>query len=57
MTIKAKKIFKIILGVIIFFTLPSLLFFGFVYFKYAEDLQQINPTEKADVLSNKMLED
>ena len=56
MTIKAKKIFKIILGVIIFFTLPSLLFFGFVYFKYAEDLPQINPTEKADVLANKMLE-
>ena len=56
MAIKAKKIFKIILGVIIFFTLPSLLFFGFVYFKYAEDLPQINPTEKADILANKMLE-
>ena len=55
MAIKAKKIFKIILGVIIFFTLPSLLFFGFVYFKYAEDLPQINPTEKADILANKML--
>ena len=56
MAIKAKKIFKIILGVIIFFTLPSLLFFGFVYFKYAEDLPQINPTEKADILAYKMLE-
>ena len=56
MAIKTKKIFKIILGVIIFFTLPSLLFFGFVYFKYAEDLPQINPTEKADILANKMLE-
>jgi len=38
MPIKSKKILKIVAGVIIFFTLPSILFFGFLYFKYNEDL-------------------
>ncbi|WP_397363077.1 hypothetical protein [Olleya sp. R77988] len=52
---KPKKILKIIAGVIIFFTLPSLLFFGFVYFKYNEDLPIGNSTEQADVLAHKML--
>lgn len=52
---KLKKTLKIIAGVIIFFTLPSLLFFGFVYFKYNEDLPIGNQTKKADILAHKML--
>lgn len=52
---KLKKIFKIIVGVIIFFTLPSLLFFGFVYLKYNQDLPIGNQPEQADILANKML--
>jgi hypothetical protein len=56
MTKKSKKIFKIITGVIVFFTLPSLLFFGFLYFKYDEDVPAGIPGEQADVLATKMLE-
>ena len=40
----------------IFFTLPSLLFFGFLYFKYNEDLPIGVQNETADVLANEMLE-
>ncbi len=50
-----KKTLKIIAGVIIFFTLPSLLFFGFLYFKYNEDLPIGIPGEQADALAHKML--
>ncbi|MDO6759593.1 hypothetical protein Q4566_05215 [Tamlana sp. 2_MG-2023] len=53
---KSKKIVKIIAGVIIFFTLPSLLFFGFVYFKYNEDLPTGVQGEAADQLAYKMLD-
>ena len=49
------KIIKLILGIVIFFTLPSLLFFGFVYFKYNEDLPTGIQGEQADALANKML--
>lgn len=52
----SKKIFKIITGVIIFFTLPSLLFFGFVFFKYNEDLPTGTKGEQADALAYKMLD-
>ena len=52
---KLKKILKISAGVIIFFTLPSLLFFGFVYFKYNEDLPTGTKGIEADILANKML--
>ena len=52
---KLKKILKIIAGVIVFFTLPSLLFFGFVYFKYNEDLPLATPSKQADILAYKML--
>lgn len=52
---KPKKIIKIVLGVIIFFTLPSLLFFGFLYFKYNEDLPIGIQGKQADALANKML--
>jgi len=51
-----KKISKIIVGVIIFLTLPSLLFFGFVYFKYSENLPYGIQGVEADVLAHKMLE-
>ncbi|MBU2951191.1 hypothetical protein KO493_10830 [Tamlana agarivorans] len=53
---KSKKIVKIIAGVIIFFTLPSLLFFGFMYFKYNEDLPTGVQGEAADQLAYKMLD-
>mgnify|MGYP007086408762 CR=1 FL=1 len=52
---KSKKIIKIITGVIIFFTLPSLVFFGFVYFKYNEDLPTGIQGDEADALAYKML--
>ncbi|CDF79664.1 conserved hypothetical protein [Formosa agariphila KMM 3901] len=51
-----KKILKIVAGIIVFFTLPTLLFFGYIYFKYNEDLPQGTPTEAADTVANKMLE-
>ena len=53
---KTKKILKIVMGVIIFFTLPSLLFFGFVYFKYNEDLPAGQQGPQADALAHKMLQ-
>ncbi|AUS06817.1 hypothetical protein [Pseudotamlana carrageenivorans] len=56
MTKKSTKVFKIIAGVIIFFTLPSLLFFGFLYFKYNEDLPTGVQGETADQLAHNMLE-
>ena len=53
---KAKKIVKIALGVIVFFTLPSLLFFGFLYFKYNEKLPEGIQGEQADALAYRMLD-
>lgn len=53
---KPKKILKIIAGIIIFFTLPTLLLFGFVYFKYNEDLPQGTKGAQAEQLATKMLE-
>lgn len=38
-----------------FLTLPSILFFGFVYFKYNEDLPTGTQGEEADALANNML--
>jgi len=52
---KIKKTFKIIAGIVIFFTLPSLLFFGFLYFKYNEDLPTGIKGKEADALAHKML--
>ena len=52
---KPKKISKIIIGVIVFLTLPSIIFFGFVYFKYNQDLPNGTEGEQADALANKML--
>ncbi|WP_299525869.1 hypothetical protein [Winogradskyella sp.] len=53
---KTKRILKIIGGVIVFLTLPSLLFFGFLYLKYNEDLPQGIEGPEADQLAIKMLE-
>jgi hypothetical protein len=52
---KPKKIIKIIGGVIIFFTLPTLLLFGCMYFKYNEDLPTGEKGPPADQLANRML--
>ncbi len=52
---KTKRILKIIGGIIIFFTLPSLLFFGFLYLKYNEDLPTGQQGPEADQLAAKML--
>lgn len=50
-----KKILKIIAGILIFFTLPSLLFFGFIYLKHNEDLPTGSQPKQADILAQKML--
>ncbi|WP_034058010.1 hypothetical protein [Lacinutrix jangbogonensis] len=46
---------KIIAGVVVFFTLPTLLLYGFLHFKYNEELPIGEETAQADVLANKML--
>lgn len=51
----SKKIIKIVTGVIIFFTLPSILFFGFIYFKYNKDIPYGTTGKEADSLAYKML--
>ncbi|MFK7832710.1 MAG: hypothetical protein AB8B52_05500 [Winogradskyella sp.] len=53
---KLKKILKIIGGIIVFFTLPTLLLFGFMYLKYNEDLPTGIQGEQADQLATKMLQ-
>ena len=53
---KLKKSIKIVLGIVIFFTLPSLLYFGYIYIKYHEDLPVGIEGEAADNLANKMLD-
>ncbi|SDS21898.1 hypothetical protein SAMN04515667_1679 [Formosa sp. Hel1_31_208] len=52
---KPKKILKFIGGVIIFFTLPSLLFFAFMYFKYNEELPTGEQGVAADQVAMQML--
>lgn len=53
--ITIKKVLKIIGGVIVFFTLPTLLLFGFMYLKYNEDLPTGKLGTEADQLATKML--
>src|SRR5690606_38620962 len=55
MTAKSKKVFKIITGIIILFTLPSLILLGYVFFKYNEDVPIGVSGKKADMLAQKML--
>ena len=50
-----KKALKITAGVVIFLTLPSLLFLGALYLKYNEDLPTGIQGEQADALAHKML--
>lgn len=50
-----KKTFKIIVGLLIFLTLPSLLFLGFVYFNYNEDLPKGEENEAAKAMAVSML--
>lgn len=52
---KSKKIVKITTGVLVVLTLPSLLLFGFLYFKYNEDLPEGIKGKEADDLAYKML--
>lgn len=52
---KIKRILKIIGGLIIFFTLPTLLLFGFMYFKYNEELPKGTKGETANLLATRML--
>lgn len=51
-----KKTLKIIAGLIVFITLPSLLFFGYLYFKYDEDLPKGKQGVEAEILAVKMLD-
>ncbi len=50
-----KRILKIVFGIVIFLTLPSLLFFGFIYIKYNEELPQGELGSEADELAKNML--
>lgn len=52
---KLKKILKIIVGVLVFLTLPSLLLFGFLYFKYNQPMPSGKTGVEADLLAQKML--
>ena len=52
---KTKKILKIIGGIIIFFTLPTILFFTFLYVKYNEELPTGTTGIAADQLATRML--
>jgi hypothetical protein len=52
---KTKRIIKITVGIVIFLTLPCLIFIGYLYFRYHEDLPIGSNPEQADVLANNML--
>ena len=52
---KLKKTVKIALGIVVFLTLPTLLFFSYLYFRYHEDLPVGSNSEQADMIANKML--
>lgn len=53
---KTKRVLKIIGGIIIFFSLPTLLFFGYIYLKYNEELPTGQQGAKADLLATTMLD-
>ncbi len=52
---KLKKPVKIILGIVIFLTLPTLLLFGFLHYKYAQPIPYGIEGKEADKLATKML--
>lgn len=51
-----KRYIKFGIGIIIFLTLPTVLFYGFVYFRYHEDLPVGSNPDQADLLAQKMLD-
>jgi len=51
-----KKVLKLIGGIVVFITLPSLLFFGVIYLKYNEELPKGIQGTNADALAVKMLD-
>lgn len=53
---KTKRILKIGGGILVFFTLPTLLLFGFVYLKYNTDLPTGTQGAEADQLATEMLQ-
>jgi hypothetical protein len=53
---KLKKTLKIIAGLIVFITLPSVLFFGYLYVKYDEDIPRGKQGVEAEKLAVKMLD-
>ncbi|WP_299101577.1 hypothetical protein [uncultured Winogradskyella sp.] len=53
---RLKKTLKIIGGLIVFFTLPTLLLFGFLYLRYNKELPKGRLGPEADQLATKMLE-
>lgn len=55
MTLQSKKSLKIITGIILLLTLPSLIFLGYVFFKYNDNVPTGVSGEKADMLAQKML--
>ena len=55
MNYKPKKILKVVLGIVVFLTLPTLLLYGFVYLKYNENLPVGIKGEQADKMALKML--
>src|SRR5690606_8986194 len=56
MSTKSKKTFKIITGIILLVTLPSLILLGYIFFKYNEDLPIGISGKEADMLAHKMLQ-
>ncbi len=53
---RIKKILKIVIGAIVFLTLPTLLLYGYLYYKYNEELPIGREGKEADALANKMLD-
>lgn len=51
-----KKAIKVIAGLVVFITLPSLLLYGFLYLKYNEDLPTGIKGPQADSLATRMLD-
>ena len=53
---RLNKAFKVIIGIVILLTLPSLLLYGYAYFKYNEEIPQGETGIEADALAIKMQE-
>jgi len=53
---KFKKIFKLIIGLVVFIILASILFLGYLFFKYDEEIPHGNQGVEAEILAVKMLD-